>query len=272
MFSVECHTCVTGLTWGSVPRSGLFRFTVRSCQTARSFLMLCSLYRVATAPLTSGLVSAAGQESHRWGFILVEWAGGGGGGGGGDVRSQEGSVQSQAKKLKQTKKKIRGFDQHNRCRISVWICYHGNGGSLLSPWCKYRPRPILPCFYCTCCQRRFCIHGRHVGLCLCRMCVVRLSAFSPKLNKWVLVKLSDSLKNYFPKKTELNIKVNVRVIILLWDALPFYPWRPLQTGVSTAAVGYRVGETNHDINAWNPTLTTEWSVKWDSPVLVVFYL
>lgn len=67
------YVCNFGLTWGTIHKSGLFRFTFRSCQTARSFLLPSSHYRVGTAPLMSGLVSAAGQESHRSDFILVGW-------------------------------------------------------------------------------------------------------------------------------------------------------------------------------------------------------
>lgn len=89
------YVCNFGLTWGTIHKSGLFRFTIRSCQTAWSFLLPSSHYRVGTAPLMSGLVSAAGQESHRSDFILVGWVVVVGGGG---VRSQKGSVQSQAKK------------------------------------------------------------------------------------------------------------------------------------------------------------------------------
>lgn len=59
-----------GLAWGTVPKSGQFRFTVRSCQTARSFLLPSSHYQIGTALLTSGVASAAVQEGHRSCFIL----------------------------------------------------------------------------------------------------------------------------------------------------------------------------------------------------------
>lgn len=62
--SVVCGaSCVWnfGLAWGSVHKSGQFRFTVRSCQTARSFLSPSSHYQIGTALLTSGVASAAVQ-------------------------------------------------------------------------------------------------------------------------------------------------------------------------------------------------------------------
>lgn len=51
-----------GLIWGNSHKSGVFRFTIRSCQTARTFLLPSSHCRVGTVPLMSGVVSAAGQE------------------------------------------------------------------------------------------------------------------------------------------------------------------------------------------------------------------
>lgn len=91
MFLWDCvlcglsYVCNFGLTWGTIHKSGLFRFTIRSCQTARSFILPSSHYRVGTAPPVPGLASAAGQESPRSGFMLVGWVvvvvveGGGGG-------------------------------------------------------------------------------------------------------------------------------------------------------------------------------------------------
>lgn len=99
-FCVVCGAlCVWnfGLTWETF-KSGQFRFTIRSCQTARSFLLPSSHYQIGTAPLTSGVASAAVQEGHRSCFIL--------GGGGQVIRGF--SVISGKKT-----KKIGSFDQHD---------------------------------------------------------------------------------------------------------------------------------------------------------------
>lgn len=59
-----------GLAWGNVHKSGQFKFTIRSCQTARSFLLPSYHYQIGTAPLTSSVASAAAQVGHRSCFIL----------------------------------------------------------------------------------------------------------------------------------------------------------------------------------------------------------
>lgn len=134
-----CCTCVT-LGWLEEP------FTSQVClglllEAAKlPGLFYCRL--LITELVQSGLVSAAGQKTHRLGFILVGWVAVVVGRMSGRKRVQCNLRQ----KNKTNNKKNRGFDQHNCCRIRIWICYHGNGGSLLGPWYKYRPHLILPCF------------------------------------------------------------------------------------------------------------------------------
>lgn len=96
---VERRACGT-LGWlrENIHKSGQFRFTIRSCQTARSFLLPSSHYQVGTVPLMTGVAPATGP-------VLF----------GGGVQVIRGFSVISGKKTK----KIGGFDQHDWWKIRV---------------------------------------------------------------------------------------------------------------------------------------------------------